>query len=166
MSSGAFRLASCRSVAITIVLLVRYFRSRSVDLCLGWLCSLARSARWLCKCHPARDSLGDVHVHHSRRANLVRLWLGDATARDRFSLDFSLSVARWSPISEMPAAAAGDLAFSLARFSHHDRCRFDKVAWRSLLARSDLPVLSLRNAAHPESDELVSAFRAALVPQN
>src|SRR5438874_6760465 len=128
MSSGAFRLASCRSVAITIVLLVRYFRSRSVDLCLGWLCSLARSARWLCQCHPARDSLGDVHVHRSRRANLVRLWLGDTTARDRVPFDLSLSVARWSSIPEMSSATAGHLAFSVARFSHYDWCRSDQTA--------------------------------------
>src|SRR6266404_189417 len=120
--AGAFRLASCGSVATTIALLVRYFRSSSVDLCLGWLWPFARSPRRLCQCHPARHSLGDVHVHHSRRANLVRLWLGDAIARDWLPIDLSLSVARWSPISEVPATAAGNLAFPLAGFSYHDWC--------------------------------------------
>src|SRR5205814_2915233 len=164
-SSGAFRLAACRSIADTVAFLVRDFRSRPDALCLGWVRSLPGCPCRLCQCHPARHSLGDVHVHHSRRANLVRLWLGDATARDRVSCDLSLSVTRWSPIPEMPAAAAGDLAFSLARFSHHDWCRPDQTTRRSMLARSDLPVLSLRNAADPESDQPVPAFRTALVPQ-
>src|SRR5207244_4236205 len=102
--------------------------------------------------HSARDPLGNVHVHHSRRANLVRLWLGDATARDRLPLDLSLSVTRCPPISEMPAAAAGNLAVPLARLSHHDWRRPDQTTWRSLLARSYLSLLSLRDAADPESD--------------
>src|SRR5205823_12115696 len=92
--------------------------------------------------------------------------MGDAAARDRVPVDLSLPVARCSSVSEMPAAAAGDLAFSLARFSHHDWCRPDQTTRRSMLARSDLPVLSLRNAADPESDQPVPAFRTALVPRS
>ena len=82
-----------------------------------------------------------------------------------FLVDLSLSVARWPAISQMPAADSRDLAFSLARFSHHDRRRPDQTARRSMLARSHLPLLSLRNAADPEPDQPLSAFRAALVPQ-
>src|SRR6266550_3370582 len=148
----AFRLAFCRSLAITIALLVRYFRSRSIDLCLGRFRPLAHCPWRFRQRDSARHSLGDVHVHHSRRANLVRLRLGDATARDRVPLDLSLSVARWSPIPEMPSAAARDLAFSLARFSNHDWCRPDQATGRSMLARSYLSLLSLRNAADPKSD--------------
>src|SRR5205814_2345455 len=136
-------------------LLVRYFRSRSIDLCLGWFWSVACSSVRLRQCHSARHTLGDVHVHHSRRANLVRVRLGNATARDWVPVDLSLPVARWSSVSEMPAAAPGDLAFSLAWSSHHDWCWPYHVARRSMLAcfddallRRSLPRLIVQRAEH------------------
>ena len=136
-----------------------------INLRLDWLWSLAGCPWRIRKCNSPRHSLGHVHVHHSRRANLVWLRLGDAITRNRVSLHFPLSVARWSAISEMPAANSGDLAISLARLSHHDWRRPDQAARRSLLARSYLPLLSLRNTTNPESAQPLSAFCAALVPQ-
>src|SRR5437870_454418 len=65
----------------------------------------------------------------------------------------------------MPSADPRFLAFSLARVSHHDWCRADQAARRLLLARSNLPLLSLRNAADPQSDQSLSAFFTALVAQ-
>src|SRR5207245_1543083 len=93
---------SPRFVAILrrIALLVRHFRSGSDNLRLDWLRSLTGCSWRICKCNPPRHSLGYVHFHHPRRPNLVWLWLGDATARDWFSLNFSLPVARRSAISE------------------------------------------------------------------
>ena len=44
---------------------------------------------------------------------------------------------------EVQAADSGDLAFSLARFSHHVWRRPDQIARRSLLARSHMSLLSL-----------------------
>src|SRR5437016_1044535 len=65
----------------------------------------------------------------------------------------------------MPPADPGDLAFSLARFSDHGRRRSDQNPRRRMLARFDLHVLSLRNAADSEPDQPLSPFRAAMVPQ-
>ena len=56
--------------------------------------------------HPARSPVGDLHVDRPRRPDLVRLRLGDSTARDRFSGDFSLPAARSDALSETPAATA------------------------------------------------------------
>ena len=47
---------------------------------------------------------------------------------------------------------------SLARFPHHGRRRSDQAPRRSLLARSHLPLLSLRNTADPESDQPLFEF--------
>src|SRR6266487_256997 len=119
----------------------------------------------LCQRGRSHDSLGDVHVDRPRRPNLVRLRLGNPAAGNRVFVDLSLPVARWPPVSEMPAAVARYLAFSLARFSHHDRRRLDQTARRPMLGRSHLPLLSLRNPANSESDQSLFAFRSALVSQ-
>src|SRR5262249_36007546 len=151
--------------AVTISLLVRHFRSGSDNLRLDWRRSLTGCSWRIRQCNSPRHSLGHVHVDHSRRANLVRLRLGDAIPRDRLSFNFPLSFARSAAISKVPATDHGALAISLARLPHYDRCRPDQAAGRSLLARSHLPLLPLRDAADPESNQPVSAFRAALVPQ-
>src|SRR5207244_1118812 len=80
------------------------------------------------KCDHPRHSLGDVHVDRSHRADLVRLRLGDSTARDWLSLDLSLSTARWTAVSKVQAAHPGLLAFSLARVSPHWVLKFE-TAW-------------------------------------
>ena len=123
-----FGSRSAAALQLPSPVLVRHFRSGSDNLRLDWLRSLTGCPWRIRKRNSPRHSLGDVHVHHSRRANLVWLRLGDAAARNRLSLDFPLSVARWSAISEMPAANFGDLAISLARLSHHDRRRADQAA--------------------------------------
>lgn len=82
----------------------------------------------------SHDSLGDVHVDCPHWPNLVRLRLGDSTARDRVFVDLSLPIDRWAPIPEMPSADPRVLAFSLARVSHHDRRRSNQIARRLLLA--------------------------------
>src|SRR6266568_678614 len=130
-------------------------RLRFVAHCFVRLCQRGRS----------HDSLGDVHVDRPRRPNLVRLRLGNPAAGNRVLVDLSLPVARWPPVSEMPAAVARHLAFSLARFSHHDRRRLDQTARRPMLGGSHLPLLSLRNPANSESDQSLFAFRSALVSQ-
>src|SRR5437016_12098885 len=48
----------------------------------------------------------------ARRTNLVRLRLGNSAARNRFPIDLSLPVARWTAVPKVPAASSGDLAFS------------------------------------------------------
>src|SRR5437667_502603 len=95
---------------------------------------VAYCPRWLRQRHPPRDSLGDVHVDRARWPNLVRLLLGNSAARNRVSIDLSLSAHARPPISEMSAAVTCHLAVSLARFSHHDRCRSHQTAGRSMLA--------------------------------
>src|SRR6202023_2298775 len=95
--------------------------------------------------------------------NLVRLRLGNSAPRNRFLVDLSLSVARWTSVSEIPAANFSVLAFSLARFSDHGRRGADQNARGRVLARFDLHVLSLRNAADPKSDQPFSPSFTALV---
>ncbi len=53
--------------------------------------------------------------------------------------------------SKVVPQADSDLAFPLAAVPHHVRRRADQAAGRSLLARSYLPELLLRNTAHAES---------------
>ena len=133
-NSSAFRILGGGRAAITLALLVRNFRPRLNHLRLDRLRSLTRCFRLLCQCPHSHRSVGDVHVDHSYRANLVRLWLGNTAPRDGISIDFSLSIARWSTFPEMPTTTVGHLAFSLARFSHYDWSRADQIAGRSLLA--------------------------------
>src|SRR5207248_10545912 len=72
--------------------------------------------------------LGDVHSNRARWTDLVRLWLGDSTARDRLFVDLPLSVDRWASVSQMQAADSRYLALSMAWVSHHDRRGSDQIA--------------------------------------
>src|SRR5262249_50305566 len=96
---------------------------------------------------------------------LVQLWLGDSIAGNRLSGHFPLSPGRWPAFSKATATPSRDLAVPLADFSHHARRRSDQTARGSVLARSHLPLLPLRNSTHTESSELVAAFPPALVSQ-
>ena len=109
--------------------------------------------------------MGDVHVDRSHRPDLVRIRLGNPTVGDRFLVDLSLSTARLAPVPEVQAAGSGDLAFSLARFSYHDWRRSDQIAWRLLLARFGVPLLSLRDATNSQPSQPVPAFFAALAAE-
>src|SRR6266705_3737403 len=129
------------------------------------ICAVTRYSCRLCQRHSPRGSLGDVHVDRSHRPDLVRLWLGNSAARDGILIDLSLSTPRWPTLSQVQAADPGDLAFSVARFSHHVWRRPDQIARRPLLARSHLSLLSLRNAADPKPGQSIPAFCPALVPQ-
>src|SRR5438045_7376469 len=106
--------------------------------------------------------MGNVHVDCSDRPNLVRLRLGNPATRVGLLSDLSLSTARWPALPHVQAADTGDLAFSVARFSHHVWRRPDQIARRPLLAQSHLSLLSLSNAAYPEPDQQISAFCPAL----
>src|SRR5207253_11331422 len=64
-----------------------------------------------------------VHVDRSHRPDLVRLRLGDSTARDRLLIYLSLPITRWAAVSKETATDSGDLAFPLAWVSDHDRRR-------------------------------------------
>ena len=99
-------------------------------------------------------------VDRQRRAALVRLRLGDPAARDRLPRHLPLPAARRPSVSAPRAAARGDLAVSLAHLSHHARRGADQAARRPVLARPDLPRLPLRDAADPESAELVAPLSA------
>ncbi len=147
------------------LVLVRRFRSRPVDLRLGRSRFVADRSRRLRERDPPGAALDHLHVDRSYRQHLVRLRLGDPTARDRIPVDLSLPVDRSAAISKIASADFGVLAFSLAWLSDHGRRRADQIARRRLLARSDLHVLPLRNAADPEPDQPLSAFLAALVSQ-
>src|SRR5207237_5042582 len=97
--------------------------------------------------------------------DLVRLRLGNPAPGDRFPVNFSLSAYRRAAIPKMPPTDPGHLAVPLVGISDHVWRRSHQDARRLLLARSDLHVLSLRNAAHPESDQPIPAFRAPVVSQ-
>ena len=158
-------LANGRNVQYPDAVLVRHLGQRTVDLRLDWIGFVAGCSRGLRECDHSHGSLGDVHVDRPHRANLVWVRLGDPTAGNRVFVDLSVSFARRPPVSQMPAANLRFLAFSLARFSDHDWRGSNQTARRHLLARSNLSLLSLRNTAHPESDQSLSAFRAGLVSQ-
>src|SRR5438477_11143363 len=87
--------------------------------------------------------LGDVHVNRARWADLVRLWLGGSTARDRLFVDLSLSVDRWASIPQMQPADSRYLPLSTAWGSHHARCGRGRIARRRVLRRSAVSSLSL-----------------------
>src|SRR5262245_31573101 len=53
----------------------------------------------------------------------------------------------------------------MAWVSHHGRRGSDQIARRSVLARLNLPLLSLRDTADTESRQSLSSFCAAVVPQ-
>src|SRR5581483_12460376 len=63
------------------------------------------------------------------------------------------------------ASANSNLAFSLAFVPHHVRRRIDQAARRSLLARSHVPELLLRDPAHAQSAELVFSLGSAVGEQ-
>ena len=132
---------------------------------MGRICTLACRSCWLRKRDPPLHSLGDVHVDRTHRPDLVRLRLGDSTARDRLFVDLSLSVDRWASVPQMQAADSRYLAFSLAWVSHHDRRGSDQIARRPVLARSNLSLLSLRDTADPESRQSLPSLCAPLVSQ-
>src|SRR5947207_1933174 len=132
---------------------------------MGWIWAVARCPRWIRQCHPHVDPVDDVHVDRPHRRYLVRLRLGNPTARNAFPVDLPLSAARSAAFSEITPADSCHLAFSLARLPHHDRGRPDQTARRSMLAGSHLHVFPLRNAADPESDQPLSSFCAALVAE-
>src|SRR5262249_45179155 len=142
--------------------LVRNFGQCTIDLLLGRLRAVARRFWWLRERNPTRGALGHVHVDRSHRPDLVRIRLGNPATGDRFPVDLPMSVARRAAVPEVQAAHSGHLAFSLARFSHHDWCGSDQIARGPLLARSHLPLLSLRDAANPQPDQPVPAFFASL----
>ncbi len=97
-----------------------------------------------------------------RRADVLRLRLGAAAGRDRVPLHLSLSAAGAPAISAAAAAARGDLASALAGDADHVGRGAHQAARRFLLARSDLPRLSLRDAAGAEPADAVLSCAAAL----
>src|SRR5262249_10505348 len=163
--SESARLGKRGYVSGSHFVLVRDFGQWIVDLLLGWLRAVARCSVRVRERNPANGPMGDVHVDRSHRPNLVRLRLGNPAARDGIPIDLSLPAAPWPALSQLEAADPGDLAFSLARLSHHVRRRPDQIARRPLLARSHMSLLPLRNAAHSEPDQPLSAFCPALVSQ-
>ena len=127
--------------------------------------AVARRHGRVCERNLTYASLDDVHVDRAHRSDLVRLRLGDSTARNWFPIYLSLSTDRWSTLSKEAAVDPGYLALSMARISYHDRRRLDQTPRRPVLARSHVSLLSLRNAADPEPDQPVSAFFSALAAE-
>ncbi len=94
-----------------------------------------------------------------RRADVLRVRLGAAAGRDRIPLHLSLSAARRPSVPAPAAAARGDLAPALAGDADHVGRRAHQAARRLLLARSHLSRFSFRDAAGPESADLVLSTR-------
>src|SRR6266699_6918663 len=107
-------------------------------------------------------ALDALHVVRPRRAGLVRLRLGNPTARNRVSGDLPLPAARWPSVSETRAAAGDALVVSLAGLSHHARRSAHQTSRGHRLARSDRALLSLRNPTDPQSFEPLVSLLAAL----
>ncbi len=76
----------------------------------------------------------------------------------------SSSVRCADPTLRVAAAARGHLALPLADRAHHARRRAHQAARRSVLARSHVPRLPLRDPAGAEPAQLVAPRRAARVP--
>src|SRR4029077_2098651 len=161
----SLRIAHRRNVAHANAFLVWCLRPWIVDLRLGRSCSIADRFMRLREFNSDGAALDHLHVDRSHREYLVWLRLGDPAARDWISLDFSLPVGRSAAVSEIASADFGLLAFSLAWLSNHGRRGLDQAPRRRLLARSHLHVLPLLKPADPESDQPLSAFPAAMVPQ-
>src|SRR5207248_7844060 len=163
--SNTTRFANRWDASSADALLVRNFRQCIVDFRVDRSRLVAGCAWRLRQRNSPWRPLGDVHVNRARWTDLVRLWLGDSTTRDRLFVDLSLSVDRWASIPQMQAADSRYLALSMAWVSHHDRRGSDQIARRPVLARSNLSLLSLRDTADPEPHQPLFAFRATLVSQ-
>ena len=92
-----------------------------------------------------------------RRPDVLRFRLGDDAGRDRFPGDFSRFIRH-------AATRHRDVATRVGAFPHHVRRGHDQDALRPMLARFNLPFLSLRNSATAESAELVSPSFTAMDP--
>src|SRR5439155_19374916 len=113
---------------------------------------------------PPRRALGALSLLRPCRAGLVRVRLGDPAPRDRLSRDLPRPAPRPTPVSPPPSPDRGPVALSLARLPHHGRRGAHQVARGPVLAGPHVPLLALRDAAHPEYAQLAASLHAALVP--
>src|SRR5207247_5558443 len=95
---------------------------------------------------------------------LVRVRVGDPAPGDRLSGRLPLSACRPASVPACAAADAGHLAVPLAGLPDHAGGGSDQDPRRRLLARPDLSLLPLRDAADPEPVEPLAAFHAEVVP--
>ena len=110
-------------------------------------------------------ALVPLHVVRARRRPLLWLWLGDPAARGRLSGDLpGPALAALAVRRREPALAARDHAAALADLPHDARRGADQAPRGSLLARSHVPGVPLRDPAQPEPALVVPAPAAALVP--
>src|SRR6266853_2514738 len=164
-SHRPFRLAHRRISQSSDRLLARHFRSRFARRRVERRGAVAAGPARLRECDHHADPVDALHVDRECRPALVRLRMGNSTSRNWLPQRLSLSAARWPVISAPRAASRCPVAFSLAHLSHHARRGTHQAARRPVLARPDLPLLPLRDAANSESAKLVAALPAALVPQ-
>src|SRR5687767_1481279 len=87
-------------------------------------------------------ALDSLHLHRQCGAALVRVRMGDATARDRHARRLPLPAPRWPALLATTSTGRNHLAVSLAHLSDHDWRGPDQAAWRRLLARPHVPLLS------------------------
>src|SRR6185503_10992345 len=104
-------------------------------------------------------ALDNLPLASERGSDVLRIRVGNNAGRNGLPRNFSRLI-------RYAAAGHRDVADRVGAFPHDVRCGHDQSARRPLLARSQLPFLSLRNAAAAEPSELVFASCAALVPQS
>src|SRR4030095_13813238 len=93
-------------------------------------------------------ALAAVSLFRERRADVLQLRLGDAAPRKRFPRDLPRRLGDRTK-------HVADLDVSMAAVPRHVRRRADQDPRRFVLARSDVSQLLLRDAADPESSQLV-----------
>src|SRR5262249_2891450 len=97
----------------------------------------------LCQCLADGSALGALHVVRPCGPGLVRVRLGNSTARNGVPGHLSVPVAGWPAFFQAATPGSHHLAFSLVDLPHHARRRADQNPRRLLLARFDLPLLPL-----------------------
>src|SRR4030095_16853350 len=121
-----------------------------------WLLGIVRTRR--VDAHLA-VTLDRLYLTSERGPDVLRIRVGNNAGRNGFPRNFSGLIGH-------ATARHRNVADRVGAFPHDVRCWHDQSARRPVLARSQLPFLSLRNAAVAEPAELVFASCAALVPQS
>src|SRR4029077_16595092 len=159
------RHASRRLPAVPQPVLARRLGRPPPDAGVGGGGAVAPSPPRLPQCDPAARAGGPLYVLRAHRSGLVRLWLGDPAPRDRLPDRLPLPALRPAALSAPAAPGPGHLAVPLAGLPDHAGRGSDQDPRRRVLARPDLSLLPLRDAADPESAEPLPAFHAQVVPQ-
>src|SRR5262249_45659432 len=107
-------------------------------------------------------AMGALYVFRPYRPGVVRLRLGDSTARNRLPGDFPLPAPRWASLSKTRATSRRALVVPVADLPHLAPRGAPQPSRRRPFARPYRSLLSFRDSADSQSFEPLVSFSAAL----